>query len=711
MKKRIISILTLVMVAAMLAVGVNASAYPTYTYGYSSNTMLSPDAYVPERVVTMQDIGLTEESFTLRDLEVDKAGNVYIVDAAANRVIVTDRYYKLKFEITTFENEYGVVDSFNNPSGVCITDKYIYVADTSNNRIVMFDLDGNYYKIVPKPESAYFEDDSLYMPVALAVDSYNRIFVVSSATYQGIIVMDDEANFSGFIGAQRVVVSAWDIIWRRLQNASQREDQEQFVSREFNNICINDEGFIYITTSAIDENTQQSEIRARSKKGDYAPVRKLNSSGNDVMLRNGFWPPSGEVDVNDMGVDGAPTGPSRIVDVAVGPEGSWSIIDQKRSRVYTYDKNGNMLFAFGDRGTQFGNISQEGLNAIVYHDDDMLLLDSLSNSFTVYKRTEYGDILAEALRHQNERLFDASVDDWTHILQRNSNFDTAYIGIGDALYRDADYHEAMEYYKSAHNVTGYSNAFREVRKEWVSKWIWTIPVVVVVVCFLLSKFFKYAGRVNKETQLKVGKKSFKEELLYGFHLIFHPFDGFWDLKHEQRGSVRAGIVYVAVTILAFFYQSVGTGYIFNPEGNYMNIFGQIISVAVPLILWVVANWCLTTLFDGEGSLKDIFIATCYSLLPVPMLVIPSVIFSNILAESEGQLITLLVGLGFVWAGMLIFFGMMVTHDYSLMKNITTTLGTIVGMAFIIFVAVLFSSLVSQMVSFISNIILELSYRA
>ena len=174
MKKRIISILTLVMVAAMLAVGVNASAYPTYTYGYSSNTMLSPDAYVPERVVTMQDIGLTEESFTLRDLEVDKAGNVYIVDAAANRVIVTDRYYKLKFEITTFENEYGVVDSFNNPSGVCITDKYIYVADTSNNRIVMFDLDGNYYKIVPKPESAYFEDDSLYMPVALAVGHHRH---------------------------------------------------------------------------------------------------------------------------------------------------------------------------------------------------------------------------------------------------------------------------------------------------------------------------------------------------------------------------------------------------------------------------------------------------------------------------------------------------------------------------------------------------------
>lgn len=93
-----------------------------------------------------------------------------------------------------------------------------------------------------------------------------------------------------------------------------------------------------------------------------------------------------------------------------------------------------------------------------------------------------------------------------------------------------------------------------------------------------------------------------------------------------------------------------------------------------------------------------------------MLVIPSVIFSNILAENEGQLITLLVGIAAAWTGMLIFFGMMVTHDYSLLKNVTTTLGTIVAMAFIIFVAVLFTSLVARMVSFISSIIVELTYR-
>ncbi len=705
MKRKLFSLLLIVMTAVMLATTVNAAAYTTYTYSYDGFALKSPDAYVPDRVVDSNYMGLTVPIDEPRDLEVDKNGNVYIVDAQNQRVVVTDRYYKVKFEIQNFLNEHGVWDSFNSPSGVAITDQYIYVCDTNNNRIVMFDLDGNYVKIVPKPVSAYFVEGSLYKPVAVAVDEYNRLFVVSSTTYQGIIVMDDDANFSGFIGAQKVSISLLERIWREIQTEEQRESSEEYISSEFNNITIDSDGFIYVTTSSIDEDEQQAAINSRSTSGDYAPVKKLNSTGYDVMGRNGFWPPSGEVGVT---IGGTISGASKIIDVAVGPEGTWSIIDEKRSKTYTYDKYGNLLFIFGDMGEQLGNIYN--IEAISYSGDDIILLDKSKDCFTVYKRTAYGDLLIEALSHQNNRIYDVAVDDWTGILQRNSNFDTAYIGIGDAMYREAEYETSMEYYKYAYNTAGYSNSFKEVRKEWVAKWIWTIPIIVIVICVALSKFFKYADKVNKETALKVGKKSFKEELLYGFHLIFHPFDGFWDLKHEQRGSVRAGLVYVIVTIVAFFYQSVGTGYIFNPTGSFMNIFAQIASVAVPLLLWAVANWCLTTLFDGEGSFKDIFIATSYSLLPVPMLVIPSVILSNILAENEGQMITLLVGLAFVWAGMLIFFGMMVTHDYSLLKNVTTTLGTIVAMAFIIFVAVLFTSLVARMVSFISSIVVELTYR-
>jgi hypothetical protein len=131
---------------------------------------------------------------------------------------------------------------------------------------------------------------------------------------------------------------------------------------------------------------------------------------------------------------------------------------------------------------------------------------------------------------------------------------------------------------------------------------------------------------------------------------------------------------------------------------------------VPFLLFVTANWCLTTLFEGEGSFKDIFIATSYSLVPVPMLVIPATFASNFVINTEAQIVGLVVTIAMVWMGLLIFFGTMVTHDYSLGRNMLTFVGTIIGMALIIFVTVLFSTLVGKIISLITNIIVEIQYR-
>ena len=54
--------------------------------------------------------------------------------------------------------------------------------------------------------------------------------------------------------------------------------------------------------------------------------------------------------------------------------------------------------------------------------------------------------------------------------------------------------------------------------------------------------------------------------------------------------------------------------------------------------------------------------------------------------------------------------MMVTHDYSMFKGLLTTGGTIVGMVFIMFIGILFTTLLGKVVGFISNIIVEISYR-
>ena len=685
-----------------------ATPYATYTYSAQGQVLTSPAAYVPDTVVDASYMGLTGTIDDPRDLFVGPDERVYIVDAASASVKVLDRYYKFLFEINSFTNEHGVPDVFLNPSGVFVNEENIYVCDTDNNRIVMFDTEGNYIKIIGKPESNLFEEGSIYKPVACAVDDYGRIFVVSSTTYQGIIVLNDAGDFFGFIGAQKVAISALEILWRNIQTEEQRAQSEEYVSTEFNNITIDKDNFIYVTTSSIAESDQQGAINSKSKASDYAPVKKLNASGADVMKRNGFYPPSGEVRITNVSTASI-TGASKIIDAAVGPEGTWSIIDEKRSKVFTYDDNGNLLFTFGDKGTQTGNI--DSIEAVAYQGSTILLLDKTNDNIITFRRTEYGDLLLTALEHDNNRQYDATIDDWTEILKRNNNFDAAYIQIGKALYRQGEYEEAMDYYKSAYETENYSEAYKEVRKQWANKFFWIIPIVIVVVCILIAKFFGFAGKVNKRTALKVGRKSLKEELLYAFHVIFHPFDGFWDLKHEKRGSVRSAFVILLITIVVYFYNSIGQGYIFNPRpSTAMNIMGAVGAVLAPLLLWVVANWCLTTLFEGEGSMSDIFTACCYCLTPLPLLVLPVTIASNFLTANEGGLITMLSSFAYVWLGLLLVFAMQVTHDYSVGKNLLTCVATIVGMAFIMFLGILFSSLMAKIVSFVTNIFEEISYR-
>lgn len=709
--KKIFRIAVMLMaVVTLFTTAVSASsAYATYTYSSSGFVLESPDAYSVDMIVDGEYMGI--DLARPMDMVADAQGNIYLADADMNVIYILDSYYKHKATISNFVNEQGVPDGFSGPEGVFVNDKYVYVCDTGHNRIVMFNkADNTFAKTVAAPVSNLFEADDIYMPVALAVDTYGRMFIVSKTTTQGIIVMSDDGSFYGFIGAQKVTVDAMDMLWRMFRSSSEQAAEDQNVSKEYNNITIDDQNFVYATTSTIDEAVQQANIS--SKDGAYAPVKKFNASGTDVLRRNGFFAPSGEVNVKSD-ANAEYSGASTIVDAAVGPEGTWSIVDQKRSKIFTYDSEGNLLFAFGDKGALEGNMNS--IASILYQGENkekLLVLDKGNINLTIFRRTDYGDILINALADQNARLYDKAKQNWEDILKRNNNFDVAYIGIGKALLRDKDYNGAMEYFKASSEKSGYASAYKEIRKEWASDYFVLIPIIVVVVMIGLSMLLSYAGKVNKRAVLKVGTKSIGEELFYGFHLLVHPFDGFWDLKHEKRGSVRSGFIILIITIFAFFYESIGTGYLFasGDTGNYGSLYSSILSIGVPLILWVVANWCLTTLFDGEGKFGDIFTASCYALFPLPLFVVPSVIMSNFLIPDESGIISMIATIGYVWCGLLLVIGMMSTHGYSVGKNLLVCIGTILGMACIMFLAILFSTLLIKIVGLISNIWIEVGYR-
>lgn len=672
-----------------------ASSYQTYTYTTFGISAPSPDAYTPYKTYHAKDIGLAGANLdNLTDIEVDDKNNVYLADPGNNRILILDPYLQYKSAIQTFVNEEGIRDKLAEPNGVFVTAEKIFVADTNNSRIVVFDRNGSFLYQLREPQSTVFPTGSIYKPIAIAVDNAERIYVVSSTTYMGVIVLDSQGEFQNFIGSQTVSVSALELMWRSFMSAKQRALTKKNVSTEYNNITIDEDGFVYVTTSSIKEESQYTSIRGDTT---YAPVKKLNASGTDVMTHNGFFGPYGEVATNAIGRSTNETGVSRVVDAAVGPEGTWSLIDDKRSRVYTYDDSGNLLFAFGAKGQMLGNLST--VSGITYQDSKILLLDKSDASITVFNRTEYGDVLISALQHNNDRQYDLAVSDWETILQYNNNFDTAYIGIGQSYFRSGNWSKAMEYFDFAADTDNYNNAFKMWRQEWISKYALVIPVVIIVFFVLLAKYFKWAGKVNKAATLKRGRRTYKEELLYSAHLIFHPFDGFWDLKHENRGSVRGALTFIGLTIVSFCFKYVG-----------INVFFEIIGVMLPIMLFVTANWCLTTLFEGEGSFKDIFVATGYAVAPLPFMTILSTALANVLTAEESGILTMINNIAYVWVGILLFFGVMITHDYQLGKNILTIIGTIVGMIVIVFLVALFGTLIGKIISFISNIITELSFR-
>jgi len=710
--KILVAVLCLLMLVTSIPVFAASAPYETYTYSMSGKPMASPHAYVPERTVSNFDMGLASPLTNPKDLFVDDAGNIYISDAPSGtegigRVIVLDSNFKYQFEITEFINQNGIRDSFSNPDGLFVNEENIYVCDSDNQRIVVFDLVGNFVRMIEAPQADVMGEDTLFHPVAISVDSSGKLYVVSDQTYSGVFALESDGSFICFIGAQKADVPLATRI-RRIFFPD--VVAEEYITSAYNNITIDKDGFIWVTTDDIDAETLSSAISSGDE--TYAPVKRLNNQGVDIMRRNGFFIPAGEVALEGNGAGGSSsssaTGPSMLIDVALGPNGMWSVVDSKRCRIYTYDSDGNMLFAFGDKGQQLGNLSQP--TAIAYSGSSLLVLDAKLTSITVYKREPYGDVIDKALGFTAQRKYGDALTMWNEIYKNNTNFDAALVGIGTNLYREGNYTESLEYFQAAGDVTSYSESFKAIRKAWVEKWVFLLIIIIVAGIIVLSKFLGYAGKKNKEGITKIGKRTLWEEFLYGFYLIMHPFDGYWDLKHEKRGSVRSAILIDGVVILSTIYYTVGSAYIFNPSKSEANPFGGILTVMVPLLLWCVSNWCLTTLFDGEGNFKDIFVSTSYALFPLVIILIPVTLATNIATLDESAMISLVMSIGFIWLGMLIFFGMATTHGYSMGKNILITVATIVGMMFIMFIMMLFTNLIQQMVMFVTDIVSEVSFR-
>lgn len=206
-------------------------------------------------------------------------------------------------------------------------------------------------------------------------------------------------------------------------------------------------------------------------------------------------------------------------------------------------------------------------------------------------------------------------------------------------------------------------------------------------------------------------KRYLASLKYGTYVIFHPFDGFWDLSHEQRGSMAAAHTFLFLFLLTYVLRLMCTNFQFiTANVQFINIYEQCASLLLPFLILCIANWGLSTLFDGKGRFKDIYMAMCYALVPYILIQLPLVLISHLISFDEYAYYTVLAGISVIWSVALVFVGLMQVHDYSPGKTLLFIVATVFGAMIILFLILVFFSLLSDAIGYFVSLYREVIFR-
>ena len=474
-----ISLLFAGMVLAMsMPMAAHAEEGYTYNYDWWEDVQYSPDAYAVAGVFSAKELGLDLKLNAPEGLFVyDKY--IYICDTGNNRILELERdaadSLKVKRIIDSFKGGSGS-DAFSAPTDVAVTeDGYIYISDKNNERILKLDMELNYVMEFGKPDDATFDQSMSFNPKKIAVDSAGRVYCIAANVNKGLIKFEEDGEYSGFTGASEVTFDWTDYVWKKLATKAQREQMESFVPTEYDNLYMDADGFIYVCTSNVSVNDLKS--------GDAKPVRRLNMMGSNILVQNGNFDVVGDLYFENSG--GGFQGPSLFTDVTAMENDIYVALDKVRGRLFSYDDQGRLLYAFGGIGNMDGYFRRPV--ALEHMGRDLLVLDSLDGSVTVFTPTLYGNQIFNAIDQFQQGKYYESGEIWRDVLSMNGNYDLAYIGIGRSLLRQEKYHEAMEYFSLKWDYQNYSKAFKQYRKEWVEDHIlWLIGGFFLILCVPLA---------------------------------------------------------------------------------------------------------------------------------------------------------------------------------------------------------------------------------
>ncbi len=524
----------------------------------------------------------------------------------------------------------------------------------------------------------------------VTVDRTGCLYVLLDTEYRGLMILDPTGEFRNYFGSVNVTVTASvlaNMFWRNFMTEEQIETSSQYVPGGYSNVTNDGNGFIYTVRGSSDS---KEEL-----------ICKLNPSGTNVLSYTGHF---GDVNTKTA---------TSFTALAVDDKSIITALDGANKHLFQYSPDGELLYIFGSAAYKDGtnNMTQDGTFVtpvdIEYNGDELLVLDRDANSITVMNATKFGTLVQEATMLHRKAFFDEAGEIWKQILDIDSNYEMAYVGLGKVAEASGEYKQAMEYYKISNNKKYYSSAFKKFRAEVIrASFYWIILFIVLIfVGFAVYKKVN-KGKKTKKISLEHGGK-----LGYVFYTVLHPFDGFAELRYNQKYSVKYATIIAALYFFVSCLNYNYNGYIFNSDSaDDFNMWIVFFSTVAVVLLFCLSTWLLTTFLEGKGKFSEIWVVTCYSLIPLVAVSALSLVLSNVMSADESFFYYALQTIGTGWTLILIFISNGKLNQYGFKKNIASIVCALIGMLIIVFLMFLFFNLWTQFINFIGSLYDEITYR-
>ena len=200
-------------------------------------------------------------------------------------------------------------------------------------------------------------------------------------------------------------------------------------------------------------------------------------------------------------------------------------------------------------------------------------------------------------------------------------------------------------------------------------------------------------------------------LNYPILVCFHPLTYFEKIKREKKGSLIIAGLILFVWFLVSVFMRQNTNFRFNNNNlDNLNLYLIFFSTIGIFLIYSITNWAICTLLDGKGRFHEIVTSLSYSLIPYIVTSVFYIVLSHFVTLEEKIFIDIILYIGILWTGVLIITAFISIHEYSLKKTVSSIFLTIVGVLILLFIALLFYSLVQQGMLFIRTVFIEIITR-